>query len=309
MKRLLTSLILISVVGCKTVPAPEPVAVKPAASSTRLESVIDHTQDSVSDIIRDSDAIVAKSESVKGAVDTAVMSPDVPEVVKPPLRQSAETMVDVKNLATSIKESATEIEKETETLRQLHVQVDKLEDQIISLQSAMAQTQAQALEKLYGYITMFWVIGFILIVAGAAVAFFVNKGYGASLGLIGILMIGFASASQYYMQEIAMVGAIIVVLGFLIAVGMIVWSAINSKRNSTAIKEIVEMVEILKETMTDSEKDRIFGEEGIAQRIQSDFTKEVIAKIKERNGFKSLKEIREGNMYTGSNDKSDEKTT
>jgi len=307
MKRLLTSLILISMVGCKTVP--EPVAVKPAASSTRLESVIDHTQDSVSDIIRDSDAIVAKSESVKGAVDTAVMSPDVPEVVKPPLRQSAETMVDVKNLATSIKESATEIEKETETLRQLHVQVDKLEDQIISLQSAMAQTQAQALEKLYGYITMFWVIGFILIVAGAAVAFFVNKGYGASLGLIGILMIGFASASQYYMQEIAMVGAIIVVLGFLIAVGMIVWSAINSKRNSTAIKEIVEMVEILKETMTDSEKDRIFGEEGIAQRIQSDFTKEVIAKIKERNGFKSLKEIREGNMYTGSNDKSDEKTT
>ena len=36
---------------------------------------------------------------------------------------------------------------------------------------------------------MFWVIGFLLIAGGATVAFFLNKGYGASLGLIGLLMI------------------------------------------------------------------------------------------------------------------------
>jgi uncharacterized membrane protein len=139
---------------------------------------------------------------------------------------------------------------------------------------------------------MFWVIGFLLIAGGAAVAFFLNKTYGASLAFIGLLMIGFASASQYYMEEIALVGAILLVLGFLTAIGMIAWSTINAKRNGTAVREIVEMIQILKETMTPDEQERIFGVNGVAAQVQSDLTKEIIAKIKEQNGFKKLEEAR-----------------
>ena len=122
-------------------------------------------------------------------------------------------------------------------------------------------------------------------------AFILNRTYGGSLVLLGVMMIGFASASQYYMEEIALVGAVLLVLGFVASIAMIAWSTLNSKRDSTAVHEMVEMVEILKETMTESERERIFGDDGLASRIQSDLTAKVIARIKERNGFRRLSEI------------------
>ena len=94
------------------------------------------------------------------------------------------------------------------------------------------------------------------------------------------------------MEEIALVGAILLVIGFLSSIVMIVWSTVNSKRNATAIREIVEMIQILKETMTDDEQQKIFGVDGVASKVQSDLTKEIIAKIKEQNGFKKLEETK-----------------
>ena len=84
----------------------------------------------------------------------------------------------------------------------------------------------------------------------------------------------------------------LLIVGFVAAVAMIVWSTVNSKRNATAVKEIVEMIQILKETMTEDEQKRIFGPDGVASTVQSDLTKEIIAKIKEKNGFTKLEEAR-----------------
>jgi hypothetical protein len=78
----------------------------------------------------------------------------------------------------------------------------------------------------------------------------------------------------------------------LFGVGLLVWTMVTAKKTSTAVREIVEMMEILKESMLDSEKERIFGADGLASKVQSDITKEIIAKIKERNGFKRLAELR-----------------
>ena len=105
-------------------------------------------------------------------------------------------------------------------------------------------------------------------------------------------MLGFASASQYYMEQIAFVGAILLVVGFLTAIGMVVWSAIYSKRNATAVREIVEMIQILKESMTPDEQNRIFGVNGVASQVQSEITMQIIAKVKEQNGFKKLEEAK-----------------
>jgi hypothetical protein len=44
--------------------------------------------------------------------------------------------------------------------------------------------------------------------------------------------------------------------------------------------------------MTEDEQKRIFGPDGVASTVQSDLTKEIIAKIKEKNGFKKLEEAR-----------------
>jgi hypothetical protein len=280
--------------GCKSAPRIEPST---GASSTAITSVVDHTTDAVAIIKRDAQRILADTKSVRETYDIKAIPEALDESV-----DGAATSVDsnkasqfldrIDSKAQNILEAADGIAQETQKLQTLTAEVTKLEKSLNSLKIALEETRAKALEKLYGYISMFWVIGFILIAAGAGVAFFLNKAYGASLGLIGLLMLGFASAAHYYMQEIAMIGAIILIIGFLTAVGMIVWSTINSKRNATAIREIVEMIQILKETMTPDEQQRIFGEGGLASQVQSDLTKEIIAKVKEQNGFKKLEEAR-----------------
>ena len=261
------TLLAINLTACTTTPTVEP---SNGSSSTTLNSIVDHTNDNIDAIKKDALDI---KKTAKG-----IVADD----------NSASNRIDIK--ADNIIESAAAISKETDTLKDLTSEVSKLETSLSNLRIAMDGAKVAAMERLYGYITMFWVIGFLLIAAGAAVAFFLNKGYGGALVLLGALMLGFASASQRYMDEIAMVGAVLLIGAFVCAVGMIAWSTINSKRNSTAIREIVEMIEILKETMTEDEQKRIFGADGIAANLQSDLTKEIVAKIKEKNGFKKLEE-------------------
>ena len=258
--------------GCKSLPPVEPST---GAASATLNSVVDRTNDEVTNIKRD-------ALEIKENTKSAMLSKSGPEIVLGKIDSEADAIV----------ASANDIQKETAKLKKLTAEVTKLEKSLTTLRIAMEEAKAAALQRLYGYITLFWVIGFILIAAGAAVAFFLNKTYGGMLALLGALMLGFASASHRYLDEIAMVGAMLLVAGFVTAVGMIVWSTINSKRSSIAVKEIVEMMQILKETMTEDERNRIFGPDGVASKVQSDLTKEIIAKVKEKNGFKRLEEIR-----------------
>jgi hypothetical protein len=234
-----------------------------------LNAVIDRTNDELQSIRHDATTI---RDNAKG-------NPDL-------------TLTKIDHAAGEILQSADNIQKENEKLKKLTAEVTKLEKSLSSLKIAMEEAKVAAMERLYGYITIFWIIGFLLIAAGAAVAFFLNKSYGGMLALLGALMLGFASASHRYMDQIAMVGAILLIVGFVAAVAMIVWSTVNGKRNATAVKEIVEMIQILKETMTDDERNRIFGPDGVASTVQSDLTKEIIAKVKEKNGFTKLEEAR-----------------
>lgn len=269
MKKAYMLLLGLLVAGCNSTPIIQPST---GASSASLNSVVDHTTESIKDIKRDASDILTETKTARSAKTNPLDKID--------------------SKATNIIESADDLNLEIQKLKKLTVEVDTLEKSLSNLEILMEQTRAKAMEKLYGYISMFWVIGFLLIAGGAAVAFFLNKTYGGSLALIGVLMLGFASASQYYMEQIAFVGAILLVVGFLVAIGMVVWSTIHSKRSATAVREIVEMIQILKESMTADEQNRIFGVNGIASQVQSEITMQIIAKIKEQNGFKKLEEAK-----------------
>ena len=262
------------VAGCNSTPTIQPST---GASSASLNSVVEHTTESIKDIKRDASDILTETKTARSAKTNPLDKID--------------------SKATNIIESADDLNLEIQKLKKLTVEVDTLEKSLSNLEILMEQTRAKAMEKLYGYISMFWVIGFLLIAGGAAVAFFLNKTYGGSLALIGLLMLGFASASQYYMEEIAFVGAILLVVGFLVAIGMVVWSAIYSKRNATDVREIVEMIQILKESMTADEQNRIFGVNGVASQVQSEITMQIIAKVKEQNGFKKLEEAKKALLH------------
>jgi hypothetical protein len=226
-------------------------------------------------------------ETNRIASETASIRSDAETILK----ENKESSV-VNAHANQILDSATRIEAETVNLQNTTALVVSMEKQVAELTNAENITRQNSLETLYKYITLFWVIGFVVLAGGAVIAFMVNKTMGFSICVVGAIMLGFASASQYYLEEIAMGGGALLILMVVTGIGMVGWSLFKSKNNATAIREIVEMMEILKEDMTDSERSRIFGADGLATKVQSDLTKEIIQRIRDKNGFTRLAEVR-----------------
>ena len=226
-------------------------------------------------------------ETNRIASETASIRSDAETILK----ENKESSV-VNAHANQILDSATRIEAETVNLQNTTALVVSMEKQVAELTNAENITRQNSLETLYKYITLFWVIGFVVLAGGAVIAFMVNKTMGFSICVVGAIMLGFASASQYYLEEIAMGGGALLILMVVTGIGMVGWSLFKSKNNATAIREIVEMMEILKEDMTDSERSRIFGVDGLATKVQSDLTKEIIQRIRDKNGFTRLAEVR-----------------
>jgi hypothetical protein len=272
MKKLFGCLFLaVLLVGCKSKAVP--LAITPVATTTppHLQAVLEDIRDESVSIDNDAKVIMQETKSIP---DTKVAG-------------------NINHKAENIIESSNSIKKENDKLALVINEVKKNEDELAKLKDLVNSKRLEALEKLYGYVTMFWVLGFAAIVGGAVVAFLLgNRLFGSSIMMIGTMMVGFAAASQYYMEQIAQVGGVILVVSFVGGIAYLIWGIYRSNTVTLAVKEIVEMMEILKETITDQERERLFGKDGIADRVQSDITKQVVAKIKEKNGLRKLNDIK-----------------
>jgi len=163
---------------------------------------------------------------------------------------------------------------------------ENIEKQLEEFRKSDREIRKKALENLHSFITLFFVIGFGMLIAGAFIAFWINGKLGATILGIGILTVGFSSASQYYLEEIATIGLIILIIGFISTAGIIAWMLIKGKGNEKAIKEIVKLIEAMKHKLTLEERKDIFGVDGVASRLTSDLTKKIVSEIKIKNGFK-----------------------
>ena len=261
MKKFVMNLCVLILVGCSTF---QPIDTTNTTASTSLNF--------------ETNRIASETASIRSDAETI-------------LKENKESSV-VNDHASQILDSVNRIEAETVNLQNTTALVTSMEKQVAELTNAENITRQNSLETLYKYITLFWVIGFVVLAGGAVIAFMVNKTMGFSICVVGAIMLGFASASQYYLEEIAMGGGALLILMVVTGIGMVGWSLFKSKNNATAIREIVEMMEILKEDMTDSERSRIFGADGLATKVQSDLTKEIIQRIRDKNGFTRLAEVR-----------------
>jgi hypothetical protein len=272
MKNLFVSLLLaICLFSCKSKTAP--TSITPIATTTppHLESVLEDIRTEADSIERDATVIITESKAISD------------QKLSGGIQSKAENII----------ESSTSIKKENEKLAKVTDEVKKNEEELARLKDLVNSKRLEALEKLYGYVTMFWVLGFAAIVGGAVVAFLLgNRLFGSSIMMIGTMMVGFAAASQYYMEQIAQVGGVILVVSFVGGIAYLIWGIYRANTVTLAVKEVVEMIEILKETMTEQEREKLFGKDGIADKVQSDITKQVVAKIKERNGLRKLEEVK-----------------
>lgn len=224
------------------------------------------------------------------------------------------TLISIEDSAEAIKESVDDAQRDQvrvdEALEDLESanarvaaavgQIEDLEDLVKDYELSDREIRKEALKNLHNNITLFFTIGFAMLVGGAFVAFWVNGRLGAVLLAVGILTVGFATASQYYMEEIAQVGLVVLIGGFVITMGMIAYMLLTGKRYEKAIEEIVELIEEMKDHLSREERQEIFGRDGFASRMQSPMTKMVISKIKIKNGFKNLGKTKKRKKTTDS---------
>ena len=203
---------------------------------------------------------------------------DSAEVIK-------ETVDDAQKEQIRIDESLEDLEQANNRVAAAIGQIEKLEDLVTEYEQSDREVRKEALENLHSFITLFFVIGFGMLIGGAFVAFWVNGKLGSVLLAIGVLTVGFASASQFYLEEIATIGLVVLVVGFFLALGTVAVMLLRGKNNEKAIKEIVQLVEAMKDRLDPEERKQIFGPNGIATKLTTPITKNIISQIKIKNGW------------------------
>ena len=187
-----------------------------------------------------------------------------------------------------IDESLEDLEQANDRVAAAVGQIEELEDLVQEYEQSDREIRKEALENLHENITLFFTVGFAMIVGGAFVMFWVSRRLGGTLLAIGFLTVGLATASQYYMEEIAQIGLYVFVGGFLLTVVIVGFMLLNGKNYEKAIEEIVELIEEMKDHLDDEERKEIFGRDGFASRLQSPMTKKIVSQIKIKNGFTNL---------------------
>ena len=200
-----------------------------------------------------------------------------------------ETVDDAQKEQVRIDESLEDLEQANNRVSAAIGQIEELENLITEYEQSDREVRKQALENLYENIALFFTIGFALIIGGVFVTFWVNRKLGGTILAIGFLTVGFATASQYYLEEMAQIGLYIFIGGFLLTAVIVGFMLLNGKHNEKALFEIVELIEEMKEHLNDEERKEIFGRDGFASRLTSPMTKKIVSQIKIKNGFKNLK--------------------
>jgi len=293
MKNLVMAFVLITLTGCEAI-----------QEINRPDNTASTVVDSVREQKEQTEEITDASDSIGGTLRDINSDADsiLDDIALAPDSNLDPTLDSIEDSAESIKERVDEaqleqvrIEEALEDLESANArvsaavgQIEQLEDLVKEYETSDREVRKEALENLHSYITLFFVIGFGMLVGGAFLTFWVNPKLGGVVLAIGVLTVGFAAASQYYLEEIAIVGLIVLIVGFLATIGVVGWMLIDGKKDKLAMKEIVGLIEAMKEHLTTEERKKIFGAGGIASTLTSDLTKEIIAKLKIKNGFKRM---------------------
>ena len=297
MKTIFISVGIVSLLGCEAI---QEINNSPENTASTVVDSVREQKEQTEEITDATGTIAGTLESINEEADSILN--DIALVPEDRNYNIDPTLDSIEDSAEAIKEHVDGAEKEQirveEALEDLNAanarvsaavgQIEQLEDLVQEYEQSDREVRKEALENMHSYITLFFVIGFGMLVGGAFLTFWVNGKLGGVVLAIGVLTVGFAAASQYYLEEIAIVGLIVLIVGFLATIGVVGWMLLRGRDNEKAMKEIVGLIEAMKEHLTDEERKKIFGIGGVASALTSDLTKEIIAKVKIKNGFKKI---------------------
>jgi len=297
MKTIFISVVMVSLLGCETLQemsnAPENTASTVVDSLREQREQTGEITDASGEIGDFLDLIDKEAELILNEIALVPQSRNYN--IDPTLNSIESSAESIKENVDGAEKEQVRIEEALEDLESANArvaaavgQIEQLEDLVQEYEQSDREVRKEALENMHSYITLFFVIGFGMLVGGAFLTFWVNGKLGGIVLAIGVLTVGFAAASQYYLEEIAIVGLIVLIVGFLATIGVVGWMLLRGRDNEKAMKEIVGLIEAMKEHLTDEERKKIFGAGGVASALTSDLTKEIIAKVKIKNGFKKI---------------------
>ena len=286
--------VMLTMIGCEALQ--EMNGIPKNTSNTMVDSVREQ-KEQTKEITDASGTIQDKLDSIDNQADSILN--DIALVPEDRNYNIDPTLDSIENSAEAIKEHVDGAEKEQirieEALEDLNSanarvsaavgQIEDLEDLVTEYEQSDREVRKEALANLHSFITLFFVIGFGMLIGGAFLTFWVSGKLGGAVLAIGVLTVGFASASQYYLEEIATVGLIVLIVGFFAALGIVGWMLIDGRNDKQAVKEIVQLVEGMKDRLSAEERKEVFGPNGVASKLTHDKTKKIISQIKIKNGW------------------------
>lgn len=250
--------------------------------------------------------------SLTGSVERLNASIETIETANETTRSSASTIVDTLSLLRSTPEDKAKLEQINESANTILGETIRIEEAVDSMVSesedventtgeiagmerelekfrqAETDGRSDSLKEIRKYITAFFVAGFAMLAGGVFVTFWVNRRMGIAISGVGILTLGLAAASQYYLETIAQIGLWVLAGGAVFLIVLWIREMHSAETNKSAIKEIVELIEAMKRLLSEDEKKIIFGKEGVASKMTSPMTKHIVSKIRIDNGFKKI---------------------
>lgn len=290
MKKILCSVCLLTAIGCESPPkkTPAPTGNKDVASSNiRVqEKAVESAAKKVDNVQNLAENVIGEVDSVRGVLARVEM----PIKTRVETEESFASIISNSNMMRyqleTMKDDFFLIRGEYERFVQMGEAMDVQAKRIDYLENEAERLRNSALEDIYDYLVWVFILGFLVVIGGSVVAFFVSRKLGVSILAIGIVILGFGAAATFYLQWIAVTGFVLVGLGILSTVALLVYGiyeeSSKKKKLENATIENVRLLDAVKKKLPEDSKEAIFGDGGVAQTIQNSDTQKIVAAVRRK---------------------------
>lgn len=246
----------------------------------RLHDTVKEVEASTNNISEKAEVILESTSSIEDSATTIKDATDDPKITKEADRilSNANT---IENTTILLRENNDTIRRDIspEKVQPLLDDVGGLEKTSSEWKKKYEDLRAASLAEMQGIIRIFWAVGFGMIIGGVALLYF-SRMLGAIVVGCGFIATGLAAASQYYYQEIAQVGLFVFGIGFLGSAVSVAYMIVEKKKTDDVVVDAVKTVEEIKKEIPEETKEKIFGADGVAARLQKPITRKVVSQIK-----------------------------
>lgn len=289
-RKILWSLCLVAA-GCESIPTRTPT---PTGNKDVINSNIRVQESALQSVTKKVDDVQERTEEIVVDIDRArgIIAPiEMPIAIKWKTEEVFANIIANSDMMRyqleTMKDDFAVIEGEHKRFVEMGELLDIQANRIDYLENEADRLRNSALEDIYQYLVWVFILGFLVVVGGSIVAFFVSRKLGVSILAIGIVVLGFGAAATFYLKWIAITGFVLVGLGILSTIALLVYGiyeeSSKTKKLKVATEENVKLIDEVKQKLPEEIKTTFFGAGGVAQVIQNPETKKIVSDIRRRN--------------------------